>query len=997
MTRLLLRSGLVLLAALVLSPLASAQSTLWINEFHYDNAGTDVNEFVEVAVRSGATFNAADYSVVLYNGSGGVTYDTKALTAFTASAPVAIAGSAETITFYTYVYPSNGIQNGPPDGLALANTTTPEVVQFLSYEGTFAATNGPANGMTSTDVGVFEDGLANDTSIGYAGTGDTTDDFTYGLATAQTPGAVNQGQTFDAGGGPAAETASVTFAPTSATVTEGGTATTSVVLTITNEQGGDGLDTAVSGTITVGAAYTADVTSYTGTFTFPAGSADGASVPVTIVTADDADFEGTETVPFSFGTVTGGTGSGTFALTITDNDAPPSTPPVVINEIDSDTPGTDTAEFIELLGPPNASLSGLVLVLFNGSNNTSYLAVDLTGQTTDANGLFVVCDQAANVAGCGLDVPGTAGTGFIQNGEDAAALYVGSAGSFPNGTAPTVVNLVDAVVYGTGDPLASGLLSGLGLPPTYQFEENYGGAQATQSLARLTVTAGGMMGPSALFYVATPSPGALNDATVTVDRTADVADVAGWRLLGSPVLESLDPTTPVQVGDLAAINLVQGIAAGTDNGPQYPAAPGPNILTAYNGNGTSAGFTPPASTDTALPPGQGFFWYFYDQDITPDANGPYGPGTSVSYDLASPAFTLSLTGTPVDDGFSTAGQTAPVSPDGLYMAANPFAYPFALSGVSVTDATLQDNFSIYDPTSGSYTTLTSTDVVAPWQGVFAEATSPTGATITVNTTSDAVVPTSGVALLARPATAEARLSLRLDGALTSGATVADYAATVRLLDDATAGWDRYDGSKLLPPQADQALVAFVGDRGGAATRQAVSSLPLSLTEAVTLPVVLRASGAGSFTLTWGASTLPDGWTATLRDLVSGTVVDLGTATSYPFTSDATDWTTRFEMVLAPRGAVATEAGLSALSLGMPYPNPATSQATLALRTDAAQRVTATVVDALGRTVATVFDGALAAGAEQMLVVSTAGLAPGLYVVRVTGETFAQSRRLVVAR
>ena len=53
-------------------------------------------------------------------------------------------------------YPSNGIQNGGPDGIALANGTT--LVQFLSYEGVFAGVGAPVNGQTSTDIGVSENG-----------------------------------------------------------------------------------------------------------------------------------------------------------------------------------------------------------------------------------------------------------------------------------------------------------------------------------------------------------------------------------------------------------------------------------------------------------------------------------------------------------------------------------------------------------------------------------------------------------------------------------------------------------------------------------------------------------------------------------------------------------------------------------------------------------------------------------------------------------------------
>src|SRR5690606_12630709 len=46
------------------------------------------------------------------------------------------------------------IENGPSDGIALVNNGI--VVEFLSYEGVFTATNGPANGMQSIDIGVAE-------------------------------------------------------------------------------------------------------------------------------------------------------------------------------------------------------------------------------------------------------------------------------------------------------------------------------------------------------------------------------------------------------------------------------------------------------------------------------------------------------------------------------------------------------------------------------------------------------------------------------------------------------------------------------------------------------------------------------------------------------------------------------------------------------------------------------------------------------------------------
>ena len=67
---------------------------------------------------------------------------------------------------------------------------------------------------------------------------------------------------------------------------------------------------------------------------------------------------------------------------------------VVINELDCDTPGTDTEEFLELKSDtPNFDLDGYVVVFFNGSSsgmNSSYFTVDLDGFSTDENGLLVI-------------------------------------------------------------------------------------------------------------------------------------------------------------------------------------------------------------------------------------------------------------------------------------------------------------------------------------------------------------------------------------------------------------------------------------------------------------------------------------------------------------------------------------------------------------------------------------------------------------------------------
>ena len=57
---------------------ADPSSTVFINELHYDNIGTDAGEAVEIAAPAGTDLTG--WTVVLYNGNGGAVYDTDALT-----------------------------------------------------------------------------------------------------------------------------------------------------------------------------------------------------------------------------------------------------------------------------------------------------------------------------------------------------------------------------------------------------------------------------------------------------------------------------------------------------------------------------------------------------------------------------------------------------------------------------------------------------------------------------------------------------------------------------------------------------------------------------------------------------------------------------------------------------------------------------------------------------------------------------------------------------
>lgn len=163
-------------------------ATVFINEVHYDNTGTDAAEAVEIAGPAGTDLTGWD--LVPYNGNGGAPYSAQALTG-----TLPDQGSG----FGTLSFAVVGLQNGSPDGLALVNAAD-QVVQFLSYEGAFVAAGGPANGLSSTDIAVSEsDATPAGSSLQLKGSGATYQDFTWAAASAASFGSVNAGQSFAGG------------------------------------------------------------------------------------------------------------------------------------------------------------------------------------------------------------------------------------------------------------------------------------------------------------------------------------------------------------------------------------------------------------------------------------------------------------------------------------------------------------------------------------------------------------------------------------------------------------------------------------------------------------------------------------------------------------------------------------------------------------------------------------------------------------------------------
>ncbi len=463
--------------------------------------------------------------------------------------------------------------------------------------------------------------------------------------------------------------------------------------------------------------------------------------------------------------------------------------------------------------------------------------------------------------------------------------------------------------------------------------------------------------------------------------TQTVSGNAGWRLLAAPA-------SGVTVADLAGINLVQGV-------PGYYPGVGANLLTGYTGSA----YTLPTGGSDVLAPGRGFWWNFYNQNLTPGGpSNSYALPTTLA--TAKPAVTSDTPVTLIGTG------------DRYNLLGNPFGTSLTVSGVAAWPGAsnlASTVVQMWNAATSGYESSVTLPVIAPWQGFWAEGA--TAGTLTI----PASARTTGGTLQRSADAPAALIAFELasaDPGSGAGSALADHSAVLVLGDGRDAGPDPGDATKLEPMSAAFVVLAFEGD-GATGTARAVESRPLA---PVSLPMSAASVGGGSdLVLTWPrVEGLPEGWTATLSDVVTGATVDLSEATQYAFSvvptaaragadaalpvaARATARTTRFVLTVGLRGATAGEGDATAVvALGAPAPNPARGDAALTFSLAEAGPSRLSVVDLLGREVLVLAEGDLAAGSHTATV-DTQRLAPGVYVVRLTSGLATAARRLVVVR
>lgn len=388
---------------------STPSGTPWINEIHYDNSGTDVGEFVEVAGPAGTDLTG--YSLVPYNGNGGTEYS---------STPITGTIADEGCGYGALSFEISGLQNGDPDGVALVDGSS-TLIQFLSYGGSFTATDGPANGQTSIDIGVTEPGAIGE-SLQLTGSGTMYTDFSWIGPTNESPGSLNDNQLIDGCGGASNQP------PVFAAISD-------QMVIVSNE-----LSFGVSATDAVDSDFVSLVVSgepTNATFNATPGSPTASGTFIWTPTQ-------VETVTVSF-VATDPDGSVTQDVQITVNEPAPlaSNAVVRINEVRADDAGADDIEFVELIGTTGTDLAGYQLIHYNGNGGGQIWAYVFPAFTipddvtldTNGNALGFVVIGNGSVGNNDLSLPDS-----LQGGEDGLVLY----------NAETQV--VDAVAWdGVGD------------------------------------------------------------------------------------------------------------------------------------------------------------------------------------------------------------------------------------------------------------------------------------------------------------------------------------------------------------------------------------------------------------------------------------------------------------------------------------------------------------------------------------------------------------------
>jgi len=508
----------------------------------------------------------------------------------------------------------------------------------------------------------------------------------------------------------------------------------------------------------------------------------------------------------------------------------------------------------------------------------------------------------------------------------------------------------------------------------------------------LTVGAAGNLvtGGNALTLLSRNTGTALvvNSGTGTVQGTATAQRyIDGSLNAGLGYRHYSAPVTGATVGSLATSGFTPVLTPGYNtSATPGTTRPFPNVFaydqrrlstTSNNSPVFDKGFVVPASSD-ALTPGQG-----YAVNI--------GAGELVNFvgSLNTGALTVNLSrnsdATAANAGWALVGNPYPAPLD--YSLVAPADRPGLDAAAYVVQSTGQYAGGYRSYVNGLSTSADNSPLIASSQGFFVRVSQgQTSGALTFRNGQRVTTYASQTAFQRLAADPRPLVRLELAGAGLADAWVA-YAEA-----GATPAFDgEHDAAKLVNSTGLN-LSSAIG-----AEHLAIDGRP-ALTAATVLPLAVGVPAAGTYTLAAKAlANLSPGLTAYLRDAQTGQLVPLAIGSGYSFSVTATAAQAliegRFSVQFSAAAPLATTPAQLASQVSV-YPNPAREGFTVTLPGVAGVvAVQAELLNALGQVVC--YQQATLPAAGVQLPVATAGLAPGIYTLRLAAGATIVIKRVTV--
>ncbi|WP_412067786.1 Calx-beta domain-containing protein [Rubrivirga sp. IMCC43871] len=381
-------------------------------------------------------------------------------------------------------------------------------------------------------------------------------------------------------------------------------------------------------------------------------------------------------------------------------------------------------------------------------------------------------------------------------------------------------------------------------------------------------------------------------------------------------------------------------------------------------------------------------------------------GQMVVIDVA-PEAVLTFTGSAPMDEVALGGVAVNANDDEaadrvLVAVGNPTDHPIGLDDLAVDGGTLADVVLVFDADAGAFRPLSLAGLDAESVSLAAYAIVVVQVILDGDAADVAVrVPASATAapgsspvqtLAFGPTDGETAVVLELRSSASSDATAGRIAEApgdtfVLRFGPGTDGLDPFDGVDVRSP--------FGGTLAGFVDETAFAALAVGDSESVTLPLAVAVSRPGAYEI--ALASLPgslNGRPVVVEILDGASATEVAAGEPFAFTAASPGSVSGLRLRVSASSGVATEDAPAGASLSV-FPNPAPGPPVVELAVPEAGVVRVVVFDALGRTVAVLHDGPLAAGSARWALGSD--LPPGAYLIQAGAASFMEVRSFTVVR